>query len=171
MRKRLLERDGCAPAIEFDGQLHPLSEVAHHIDAAADPLERLEARGLTADTSGLTVECEHLAEGAGMLDFSKFDSLPDDIDGIHFSRKPRTCGLREMPTMADVERFVNARVAEVGVDTVPPGPPPDARGDAHSSPRAIGQGHEDVGCPGPARFRSSDGISGGLTHPSRQGPQ
>ena len=61
-----------------------------------------------------------MAEGAGMLDFSKFDGLPDDIDGIHFSRKPLTCGLREMPTMADVERFVNARVAEVGVDAVPP---------------------------------------------------
>lgn len=55
-----------------------------------------------------------------MLDFSKFDGLSDDIGGIHFSRKPRTCGLREMPTMADVGRFVDARVAEVGVDAVPP---------------------------------------------------
>lgn len=55
-----------------------------------------------------------------MLDFSKFDGLSDDIGGIHFSRRPRTCGLREMPTMADVGRFVDARVAEVGVDAVPP---------------------------------------------------
>lgn len=54
-----------------------------------------------------------------MLDFSKFDGLSDDIGGIHFSRRPRTCGLREMPTMADVGRFVDARVAEVGVDAVP----------------------------------------------------
>lgn len=53
-----------------------------------------------------------------MLEFGKFNGLSDDIDGIHFSRRPRTCGLREMRTMSDVARFVNARVAEVGANHV-----------------------------------------------------
>lgn len=60
-----------------------------------------------------------MMKGVGMLEFGKFSGLSDDIDGIHFSRKPRTCGLREMRTVSDVARFVNARVAEVGANRVP----------------------------------------------------
>ena len=62
---------------------------------------------------------QSMTKGVGMLEFGKFSGLSDDIDGIHFSRKPRTCGLREMRTVSDVARFVNARVAEVGANRVP----------------------------------------------------
>lgn len=54
-----------------------------------------------------------------MLDYGRYDDLPEIMDGVRYSRKPMTCGLRDMPTMTDVKRYVDARVEDVGIGVVP----------------------------------------------------